>query len=109
MPQNNKVGHPHRSTTHLERFVHIRPEHGLNDKYASATIFARQEQDGKWYAARALCWNIDQFNKETGRKNARRHYFEHKALRYQLGSEFKITPTIQLVLADFKEQVSIKY
>ena len=66
----------YKSTTHEERFTHIRE--GLqSDKYGAATVFTRKEADGLWYAAVALCHKADQFDRSRGRKNARRNYFKN--------------------------------
>ena len=65
----------YKSTTHEERFTHIRTEL-QSDKYSGATVFTRKESDGQWWAAVALCYKADQFDRSRGRKNARRNYFK---------------------------------
>lgn len=91
--------HPHKSTTHKERFIHVRPSKGLSDKYSSATIFTRLEDDGIWRAAIALCWKGDQFNRATGRKNARKHYFQNNKIN--LGTEFNHNQIIKQILEKY--------
>lgn len=59
-------GAPHKSTTHEERYYHIGNE---------ATVFFREEDDGKWYASVSLCHWRDNFSRAVGRKVARRKYF----------------------------------
>lgn len=70
---------PHKSLTHEEMFFHIRElMGGLNlceSKYRGATVFARKEVDGFWYASVALCSVKDVFQKRVGRSQARRRYF----------------------------------
>lgn len=69
----------HKSTTHEERFFHIRDEHFG----AVGTVFARKEDDGKWYGSVAIRDWRDAFNRRTGRVVARRKYFNGK--RKELG------------------------
>jgi site-specific DNA-adenine methylase len=66
----------HKSTTHEERFYHIREEFDYNGKrMKGATVFFRKE-NGRWYYAVARCSSNDNWNKAMGRTIARRHYFQ---------------------------------
>jgi hypothetical protein len=80
-------GHTYKSTTHDERYIHLRDL--KSEKYQAATVFARNEphegQD-EWYASLALCWRKDQFCREIGRDSARRHYFAEPMNRVFMGS-----------------------
>lgn len=69
---------PHKSLTHEEMFFHIREPLGssLAKYYRGATVFARKEVDGFWYASVALCSIKDVFQKRVGRSQARRRYFD---------------------------------
>lgn len=94
--------HAHRSTTHKERFVHLRPKEGLSPKFSAATIFLREEypedetKPAFWFGSISLCWKLDQFNRETGRKNARRHYFEGKII--PIGPTLNLNEAIKIIL-----------
>ena len=80
----------HKSTTHEESYIHIRADFNgsspsvlsLIGKYHAATVFARKEDSGQWFASVALCWNIDQFSRRIGRQNARSHYFRSPERRF---------------------------
>ncbi len=65
---------PHKSTTHDERFYHIRNKRNL----ICGTVFFRKEDDGTWNASVALRSPMDAPNKRTGRTVARRKYFAGK-------------------------------
>jgi hypothetical protein len=98
--------HNHKSTTNPERFIHFRPPQGINEKYSAATIFLRKEADNIWRASVALCWKLDQFCRETGRKNARRHYFLKKpsSIR-ELGEHFNMHKAIQFAIEKANESI----
>lgn len=90
--------HPHKSTTHEERYVHIIaykatedvPKH-IFEKYIAHTVFFRKEEapDGhkRWYASASHCVHADQFTRRTGRTVARRRYFAKKGVVWVLGTE----------------------
>jgi hypothetical protein len=63
---------PHRSTTHEERFFHLREPIG---PFHGATVFFRKETQ-VWRAAVAFCSPEDQFNRRIGRNKSRRRYFQ---------------------------------
>lgn len=73
---------PHKSTTHDERFYHVKiplnngAVHLLQEK--RATVFFRKESDGTVHASLALCHDNDQFNRRLGRTVSRRKYFQGK-------------------------------
>lgn len=84
-----KKVHTFKSTTHDERFVHLR--NLASEKYQAATVFVRNEPaDGRdeWYASLAICWRKDQFCREIGRDSARRHYFAEPLNRQFIGNIF---------------------
>lgn len=91
--------HPHKSTTHEEMFFHIREWLGDSadpskiplPKYRGATVFARKEADGYWYASVALCSVKDVFQKRVGRSQARRRYFLNSDLGNYILSQKKPT------------------
>lgn len=67
---------PHKSTSHQEMFFHIFFDSSETARgYKGATVFCRKEDSGIWYAAVAFCAPTDQFNRATGRSQARRRYF----------------------------------
>lgn len=65
---------PHKSTTHDERYFHLRDYDGID---SNATIFFR-ENDGKWEASVAYCHPNDNFSRKLGRTTARRKFFAGK-------------------------------
>lgn len=68
---------PHKSTTHEERFYHIRsPFNG----HIIGTVFFRKESDGKLGASVAIRSSLDPVNKRIGRQVARRKYFQGKRI-----------------------------
>jgi len=75
--------HPHKSTTHEEKFFHLRDYNGYDDH---ATVFMRKEGES-WYGSAALCHEKDNFCRKVGRSVARRKYF--------LGKKFDVSePTL---------------
>lgn len=64
------VHRPHKSTTHEERFYHLRDAEGR----PYSTVFVRKE-DGVWYGNVAICNPRDQFSRRRGRTLSRRRYF----------------------------------
>jgi len=68
-----KQPHPHKSTTHAERYVHFR--NVKSDKFSAVTVFARKEGNGIWYYTLSYCVKQDMFSRCMGRKIARRAYF----------------------------------
>jgi hypothetical protein len=70
-----------KSITHEEHFIHIRGLDTPSGKFSDATVFARKEEDGKWFASIAMCSKVDQFSRKKGRQIARRHYFTQPAKR----------------------------
>lgn len=66
------MSHPHKSTTHEERYFHLRDYNGFG---ANATVFMRQEIGGQWYGSAAFCHVNDNFCRKVGRSVARRKYF----------------------------------
>ncbi len=65
--------HPHKSTTHKERYFHFQiPNH---PKVKAATVFARHDGTSWGYAV-AFCSIHDVFKKVVGRTQARRRYFQ---------------------------------
>ena len=97
--------HPHRSITHKERYLHLPLMETTSKKYSHATIFARQENDKIWYATISLCWRVDQFCRETGRKHARRHYFDKKHIVYVLGEFFQQQMLVNLAVEKVKGEI----
>ena len=78
----SKDDHPHKSTTHEEKFFHFQtPE----SPYLKAiTVFARKESDGLWYSTPAFCVRGDEFNRKLGRTISRRRYFNDVTYRAKL-------------------------
>ncbi len=78
----DKQQYPHKSTTHEEKFFHFQTP---DSKILKAiTVFARKEDDGRWYAAGAFCVKGDEFNRKIGRTVARRRYFSYPDDRLHL-------------------------
>jgi hypothetical protein len=65
---------PHKSTTHEERYFHVRDYNGFGN---DATVFMRQT-DAKWEASVAFCHPKDNFSRKVGRNVARRKFFAGK-------------------------------
>lgn len=63
-----------KSTTHEERYFHIRDKDGCLE----GTVFMRQEDNGKWYGSVAIRDKRDQPVHRIGRQVARRKYFNGK-------------------------------
>lgn len=73
-----KKSHPHRSTTVPEFFFHMRDARipRRNGRTVSdVTAFVRRGPDGQLYATFAECDSRDQFDREVGRRTARRKWF----------------------------------
>lgn len=101
-----------KSTTHDERYVHLQGviedvgfpalfiQGHICHKYRGGTAFCRKESDG-WYVAVSLCWQVDQFNRKTGRQNARRHYFTNQQKKGRmaeyLGAEFDYEQVLDVI------------
>lgn len=67
------MNHPHKSTTHKERYFHFQiPNH---PKVKATTVFARHDGTSWGYAV-AFCSVKDKFEKRVGRICARRRYFQ---------------------------------
>jgi hypothetical protein len=74
----SEAANPHRSTTHLEMFFHIRNS-GTPDPEVfnrEGTVFFRQENDGQWMASVAVKNPKDDFSRRYGRSKSRRSYFQ---------------------------------
>lgn len=71
---------PHKSTTHDERFYHVKVVQIGYDVSGDkrATVFFRKESDGTINASVALCHEKDQFSRRLGRAVSRRKYFQGK-------------------------------
>lgn len=67
------MNHPHKSTTHKERYFHFQISN--HPKVRAATVFARHDGTSWRYAA-AFCSIRDTFEKRVGRITARRKYFQ---------------------------------
>ena len=92
---------PHKSTTHEERFLHIKTPD--SPKFEAVTVFMRKEDDGNWYSTPALCVKGDEFNRRIGRNISRRRYFQEPDIRANFGKEIdyeRIIPTVK-ALATF--------
>ena len=73
-----------KSDTTPERYVHVVVTPVVSTRVHHATLFARQNPDGDWTASIAYMVNGDQFNKEVGRKIARRKWFTQPNKRFPL-------------------------
>ena len=71
-----------RSDTTPERYVHI--EFKNHPRFHHGTLFARQLPNGDWQYSVSLCVHGDQFNREVGRKVARRKYFNGKRFPFRM-------------------------
>jgi hypothetical protein len=105
------MNHPHKSTTHEERFFHILP--GVdplldafftspNCRFSGATAFVRREDDGNWYFTAALCSKLDQYCRRIGRQVARRRYFQEARHQINMGRDVRhadILKEVGIVLA----------
>lgn len=69
-----KPSHPFRSTTHEERFYHLKGENDYWRVKRNVTLFARKE-NGMWHGCIAICHTNDAFCRRRGRTVARRKYF----------------------------------
>lgn len=68
-----------RSTTHEERFYHLKEQPLVSGKrlFKGGTVFFRKEH-GTWFAEAARCDHRDHFNRPKGRNMARRRYFQKR-------------------------------
>lgn len=74
------MSHPHKSTTHEEKYFHIRDR---DDGGSDGTVFFRKEGE-QWYGSAALCHEKDNFCRRTGRSIARRKYFQGKKFEVEV-------------------------
>lgn len=73
VPQDPCDPNPHRSTTHVEIFFHIRTPEILNRQ---GTVFFRYEtKQQRWMASVAVKNPKDSFSRRYGRSKSRRTYF----------------------------------
>jgi hypothetical protein len=93
--------HPHKSTTHKERFFHFTD---LPGPFFAKTVFVREEPEG-WFAAVAKCVQADKnhFNRKRGRTLSRRRYFQERNKVLFLGLQ---EPSYEDVV---KEVLSVVY
>lgn len=77
----------HKSTTHEERYYHIKDDIEIEGKrfikgYKACTVFMRKEADG-WYVSIARCSEYDNFYKRRGRSIDHRKYFQGKRFKLE--------------------------
>lgn len=76
--------HPHKSTTNVEKFRHIKMPLHMNGKdFLGGTVFFRYEKQPEGlepilYASVARCSDSDNWCRQTGRVVSRRRYFSGK-------------------------------
>lgn len=76
----------HKSTTHVERFMHFMKKDHPGLEQSAVTVFARKEGND-WFIAAARCMPDSQFSRRFGRQHARRRYFQKG--KVNIGPEFK--------------------
>lgn len=101
---------PHKSTTHEERYYHIRNHANLLE----GTVFLRKEvdeshPDGKWYGSVAIRDERDSPNKRIGRQVARRKYFNGKRVAVNTASYDEAEALFDDIFAEHAHNRGFKY